>query len=192
VTKSGGNIEIYADPLRRNIVDCEECNLGQRYCPELRARNLRFLQDYAPEARIEKIIIAESPPVSYKYIYDMYSGCTRKSFSYRVFRDLKYVGLNEIVDDSRKGKLLGKMKEEGILVMDCCQCAVNHLKSGHRKERDEGVINCFDLYTKEVLKVLYDRHKPELFFKFPRKRGKKLLRMLDSQYGDGVIERVPY
>jgi hypothetical protein len=146
---------LLSNHLRERIVNCKECNLGERYCAELRARNTRLTNEYAPENVVNRIILTESPPASYKFIYDRYSKCTKNSLAHRVFVDLRYIGSDEIVNDKRKEELLQRMRTEGVLVVDCCRCAVNRLrgKRGEEMEPQTPRINSWDSLGEHVVEM---------------------------------------
>jgi len=177
--------------LRERIVDCRDCDLGDRYCSELRARNIRLTVEYVPQDIVKLLILAESPPRSYKFIYDRYSGCPENSLAHRVFADLGHISSGETVDDERKEELLQKARTGGVLVLDCCHCAVNHLKGKRSGERNQKVASCFERHTSNLLRAIWEEDHPELWFKFPQKRGKGLLAKLENEYGTG-IKRKPW
>jgi hypothetical protein len=151
------------------------------------------MAEYAPRGALTKVILAESPPRSYKFVYDKYSGCPENSLAFRVFVNLGYVKSGEIIDEDAKDELLRRMAKEGVMIVDCCQCAVNHLKddASERRERDRLVSRCFDTHTGAFVEDLFLEHCPDLWFKFPEKQGAVLYARLKAEYKD-KIRRIPY
>lgn len=173
--------------------DCPKCDLRLKYPSKWRTKNLRLLNEHTPEKDISTVIISESPPYNGTYIYDPCSECYPKKFSYHVFMDLGYIRPNDgPIDETMKETLLLRMKEDGIIVLDCCHCAVNHLRGFSRmSERDGRVLTCFESFAHEALASIHQKYEPEMRFKFPSGRGNGLYRTLKDEFGS-KIRRIPY
>lgn len=188
----GFSMEIFPDPLRGRIAICTECALGMTYPPSLRERNLALQNEYAPKDKIKTVILGESPPIKGGYIYDRQTQCSPRTFSYQVFVDLQYFnkGMRSISQDD-KVIMLDRMKfQSRALALDCCNCAANHLRGpGQDEQRDDLVAACFSKYAEGALERVCEEYNPQIWFKFPPRRGDGLWNTLKAKYGPKIIRK---
>ena len=180
-----------------HIIRCrpsKSCNsLRLSYDSKYRKRNIDLLERWAPSTlnRIAIVYVCESPPASKAYFYDI--GSRRAWLSRRIIEDLRD---NLKMDDFlkfennkrlRKIDLLCNLRRNGIIVIDCCQCAVNDMRM---VEREEVTIDCFYLHSRRIIERIMKKSHAEIRFLFPNCHGKTLLTYLIDRYPSRV-EVVP-
>lgn len=182
----------YSEPLKKRIVNCTECVLGMTYPPRLRERNLALQEEYTPRERIKLVILGESPPIKGGYIYDRQTQCNLRTYSYQVLVDLRYFdkGMRSISEDD-KAMMLDRMKYQShALALDCCNCAVNHLRGPSQDvERDKLVADCFSKYAEKALERICKEYDPQIWFKLPPRRGDGLWKEMKAKYGARIIRK---
>jgi len=180
---------------------CEFCGEYpfQYYCPELRERNCNLMNQFFSlngEFDVKTVILGESPPATYRYIYDpvIYGG--KKWFADWIIEILaaipEYNNVSEkLRNTTNRLDYLKTLGAEGILIIDCCQCAVAHLKrskamelrkevtlnNGKRKKmnpRKSAIVHCFIKQTRKILEPIGAKYEPKIVWAFPEGSKGKL------------------
>lgn len=140
-----------------DIENCARCELAGMYDSSLRARNMSLTIDNLPTDKLKYVVLAESPPKSKEFFYRLESDGTGWLGSI-VFPGFGLgVGDSPLVEE-RKKILLDDLTSRGVLVIDSCHCACNHLgKRGSAKRKEERmlrkslVLSCYREYTSHIL-----------------------------------------
>jgi len=140
-----------------NIMNCTSCELADMYDPSLRARNISLTIDNVPTGKVKYVILAESPPKSGEFFYRLESD-GRNWLGSIVFPGFGLdIGDSPLVGE-RKSLMLDDLRSRGVLLIDSCQCACNHLAergSPERKEernlRKDLVFSCYHKHTSHIL-----------------------------------------
>ncbi len=178
--------------MKLKIVNCTECTLGLTYEPRLRRRNLALQEEYAPKDGVKVVILAESPPIRGGYIYDKLTPCNPKKFCYQVFVDLNCLGFEGPASEDDKEMMLRRMEHlNKALVLDCCNCAANHLRGDMQDEEREDLVRaCFSRFAADALDRICKNSNPQIWFKFPPGRGKDLWQASKAKYGSKIVHKV--
>ncbi|HEX9907127.1 MAG TPA: hypothetical protein VGB78_01490 [Thermoplasmata archaeon] len=178
------SVREYLEGVKDDITGCSRCMLAERYCKELRARNMRLTIENLP-SKIEYLVLAESPPKSYKFFYDLHSD------GHGWLGNIVFPGFClEFVDRPLQGKakeqLLTELQSKGVIMFDSCQCACNYLgksddrerKRAESERRAELVPSCYEQHAREIVnRILESNLSVYILPVFPK-----------NHPGDGVIE----
>lgn len=147
----------FIEGLTHEIVDCTQCELAERYDSDLRRRNLKLTIDNLPQKNVEYLILAESPPRSCEFFYNLSSDAD-SWLGNIVFPGFGVSMSVRPMIDSSKARMLEGLQSKGALLIDSCHCACNHLGKKGSKNRSEErgrraslVASCFDKYTRQIL-----------------------------------------
>ena len=140
-----------------DIKNCTRCELASLYGSSLRARNLSLTIDNVPTDKIRYVVLAESPPKSTDFFYNI------DSDGKQWLGNIVFPGFGLDVGDSplvgnRKRKLLNDLLSMGVLMIDSCHCACNHLaergcpaRKEEKRLRKDLVLSCYGRHTRHIL-----------------------------------------
>ena len=150
----------YLRMCAKRISSCSDCELGGRYASCYRERNMALTIKNLPTRKIDYVILAESPPKSKEFFYSLESN-GRGWLGNIVFPGFGLsVGSSPLVGEA-KGELLGELESRGVIMIDSCHCACNHLgergcpnKKEERWLRKELVLSCYRKHTIYILEKI--------------------------------------
>jgi len=168
-----------------DIVNCTSCELADTYDPNLRARNISLTIDNVPTGKVKFVVLAESPPKSKEFFYRLESDGRGWLGSIILPGFGLDVGDFPLVGD-RKRLLLDNLSSKGVIIIDSCQCACNHLgkrRSPKRKEerelRNNLVSFCYHKHASRILdSILQSNPCVYILPTFPGGCGRDVMRTL--------------
>lgn len=186
-------IEVYSNADIKNYQDCSMarariCNsIPRSYSIDCIKRNCETTNFWAPftDDGVKILYIGESPPASGEFIYDSKSSPGWFS-NQRIIPDLKDRLKVAIFHKqySDKTVLLQDMQNYGVLVIDCCKCAIDEIS--RLTVRNCVACHCYSKNTFHLIERIMDEHNPLIRFAFPRGKGRPMYQYLSDKYSSRV------